>query len=242
MEGLTDRSRRPYRQANQLPFQVETLIVQLKREHPSWGAPKIREKIRRLPTEISLPAISTVHAVLDRNGLVNRTGRRAHYFAEGIQLSKPTQPNELWCADYKGEFMLADRRYCYPADDHRLRQSLPVVLRCLGKHPRRVRLCRIRKGFQGVWTAAGHPHRQRNSFCQPPGIFRPEPPVSVVAALGYQHRTKSAATKWASRMHLTLKKEATKPPAKNFLQQQGKFDQFMDCYNSPSYCLTSLCH
>lgn len=99
MEGLTDRSRRPNRQANQLPFQVETLIVQLKREHPSWGAPEIREKIRRLHTEISLPAISTVHAVLDRNGLVNRTGRRPHYFAEGTKLSRPTQPNELWCAD-----------------------------------------------------------------------------------------------------------------------------------------------
>jgi putative transposase len=33
-------------------------------------------------------------------------------------------------------------------------------------------------------------------------------------------------------MQLTLKKEATKPPAKNFLQQQGRFDQFMDCYNN----------
>ena len=39
LEGLTGRSRRPYRQANQLPFQIETLIVQLKRERPSWGAP-----------------------------------------------------------------------------------------------------------------------------------------------------------------------------------------------------------
>jgi transposase len=37
MEGLTDRSRRPYRHANRLPFQVEKLIVQLKKEHPSWG-------------------------------------------------------------------------------------------------------------------------------------------------------------------------------------------------------------
>ena len=34
LEGLTDRSRRPYRQANQLPFQIEKLIVQLKRERP----------------------------------------------------------------------------------------------------------------------------------------------------------------------------------------------------------------
>jgi putative transposase len=33
------------------------------------------------------------------------------------------------------------------------------------------------------------------------------------------------------RMHLTLKKEATKPAAQNFLQQQAKFDDFIDCYN-----------
>jgi putative transposase len=33
------------------------------------------------------------------------------------------------------------------------------------------------------------------------------------------------------RMHLTLKKEATKPAAQNFLQQQAKFDQFIACYN-----------
>lgn len=37
IEGLTDRSRRPYRHANQLPFQIETLIVSLKKEQPSWG-------------------------------------------------------------------------------------------------------------------------------------------------------------------------------------------------------------
>jgi putative transposase len=48
MEGLTDRSRRPYRQANQLPFQIESLILQVKREQPTWGAPKIREKLRRM--------------------------------------------------------------------------------------------------------------------------------------------------------------------------------------------------
>ena len=32
-------------------------------------------------------------------------------------------------------------------------------------------------------------------------------------------------------MHLTLKKEATKPAAKNFLQQQAQFDRFIDGYN-----------
>jgi putative transposase len=43
-------------------------------------------------------------------------------------------------------------------------------------------------------------------------------------------------------MHLTLKKVATRPAAKNFLQQQGRFDQFLHAYNPVSYCPTSLCH
>jgi putative transposase len=53
-----------------------------------------------------------VHAVLYRRGLVNR-GRKRRHKVQGTALSKPLQPNNLWCADYKGEFMLADRRYCY---------------------------------------------------------------------------------------------------------------------------------
>ena len=113
LEGLTDRSRRPYPQANKLPFQVESRIILLRREHPTWGAPKIREMLRRLELGVQTPAISTVHAVLDRNGLVTRRHRRRHK-AEGTPLSWPRQPNELWYADFKGEFMLADHRYSYP--------------------------------------------------------------------------------------------------------------------------------
>ncbi len=37
LNALTDRSRRPYRQANQLPFQIERLIVKLKKDYPHWG-------------------------------------------------------------------------------------------------------------------------------------------------------------------------------------------------------------
>src|SRR3954464_15038912 len=113
LDGLTDRSRRPYRHANQLPFQIEAQIVRLKQDKPSWGAPKIRERLVRLHPDVHTPAISTVHAVLDRHGLVKRRTRRRNR-ATGTALSFPGQPNDLWCADYKGEFMLADRRYCYP--------------------------------------------------------------------------------------------------------------------------------
>ena len=110
VSGLTDRSRRPYRQANQLPFQVETLIVRLKRERPTWGAPKIRERLARLYPEVHRPAISTVRAVLDRHGLVKRRGRRRNR-ATGTALSTSNEPNALWCADYKGEFI------CLPTVD-----------------------------------------------------------------------------------------------------------------------------
>ena len=98
---LTDRSRRPYRHANQLPIQVEAQIVRLKKDKPSWGAPKIRERLSRLYPDVHTPAISTVHAVLDRHDLVKRRTRRRNR-ATGTALCAPSQPNDLWCADYKG--------------------------------------------------------------------------------------------------------------------------------------------
>src|SRR5690349_20771487 len=70
------RSRRPYRQANRLPVPLEATIVRLKREYPGWGAPKIREKLRQQIAPVQLPAISTVHAVLDRHHLVTRRRKR----------------------------------------------------------------------------------------------------------------------------------------------------------------------
>jgi hypothetical protein len=60
MQGLTDRSRRPYRYANQLPFQVENYVLNVKREHPSWGARKIRERLIRRFSGIPIPAKSTI--------------------------------------------------------------------------------------------------------------------------------------------------------------------------------------
>jgi hypothetical protein len=56
IQGLTDRSRRPYRYANQLPFQVENYILNVQHEHPSWGARKIRERLIRRFSGIPIPA------------------------------------------------------------------------------------------------------------------------------------------------------------------------------------------
>jgi len=124
--ALCDRSRRPVRYANQLPFQVELEIVRLKRDKPHWGARKIRELlVRSLNGDVRVPARSTVHAVLDRHGLVRRA-RKRRARAKGTPLSPGLAPNDLWCADYKGEFKLGDKRYCYPltVTDHASRALL----------------------------------------------------------------------------------------------------------------------
>ncbi len=234
LEGLTDRSRRPYRQANQLPFQIEKLIVQLKRERPTWGAPKIREKLRRLHSDLPTPAISTVHAVLDRHGLVSR-GRKRRYKAQGTSLSKPRLPNDLWCADYKGEFMLVDRRYCYPLtiSDFASRYLLSCEALSSTKETYAFTV------FERVFKEFGLPQAIRTDngvpFASPHALFGLSKLAVWWLRLGIQleriqpgHPQQNGRHE---RMHLTLKKETTKPAAQNFLQQQARFDDFLDCYN-----------
>src|SRR5262249_29002282 len=89
LEALTDRSRRPFRQATRLRPPLGATSARLKREYPGWGPPKIRKKPPQQSPLSPLPAISTVHAVLDRHGLVKRRRRRRHS-ARGTQLSRPT--------------------------------------------------------------------------------------------------------------------------------------------------------
>ena len=82
VRGLSDRSRRPYRHANQLPMAVEKTIVRLKKDYPSWGAPKLRERLKQKWPDLACPAISTVHAVLDWHGRRERGDRQLAYRIE----------------------------------------------------------------------------------------------------------------------------------------------------------------
>jgi putative transposase len=87
--------------------------VRLKKDYPTSGAPKILERLRQRWPDIASPAISTVHAVLDRQGPVTHRRRRRRPRLTGTPLAAVSQPNGLWCADYKGEFLLRNQRYCY---------------------------------------------------------------------------------------------------------------------------------
>jgi putative transposase len=244
--GLSDRSRRPYRHANQLPIQVETLIVRLKREKPAWGAPKIRERLARLYPDVHRPAISTVHAVLDRHGLVKRRGR-ARNRAKGTPLSAASQPNELWCADYKGEFMLADRRYCYPLTITDFASR--YLIACEALHTTKETYAF--SVFESAFNEFGLPRAIRTDngvpFASPNALFGLSRLSVWWLRLGIEiERIKPGNPQQNGRherMHLTLKLETTRPAAANFLAQQAKFDDFIACYNNerPHQALAMQC-
>ena len=234
IQGLTDRSRRPYRYANQLPFQVENFILNVKREHTSWGARKIRERLIRRFSGIPIPAKSTIHAVLDRYGLVERRGRLRRR-AQGTTLSLGQKPNELWCTDYKGEFLLGNHQYCYPltVTDHASR----FLLTCEALSSTRENYAFT--VFERLFQERGLPANIRSDngvpFASAHALFN----LSKLAVwwlrlgIGIEriqpgHPQQNGRHE---RMHLTLKKEATKPTAPNFLQQQARFDDFMEVFN-----------
>jgi putative transposase len=246
IEGLTDRSRRPYRHANRLPFQIENLILQLKEKHSSWGAQKIRDKIKLLHSAIQLPAISTVHAVLDRHGLVSN-GRKKRYKAEGTTLSNATRPNDLWCADYKGEFMLADQRYCYPLTITDFASRYLLCCDALGTTKEMFAFTVFERAFKDFGLPLSIRTDNGIPFASPSAFFGLSKLSVWWLRLGIGiERIKPGNPQQNGRherMHLTLKKEATKPPAKNFLQQQAKFDRFIEYYNQerPHQALNGRC-
>ena len=235
IEALCDRTIRPVRFGNQLPFQVEQTIVALKKEKPSFGAPKIRELIIRKYPDVRPPAISTVHAILDRYGLASRRGRRRNH-ATGTPLSIPTHPNDLWCADYKGQFMLGNKSYCYPLTITDSETRFLLACESLESTQEKYAITTFERVFKeyglplAIKTDNGVPFASPNSlFC-----------LSRLAVwwlrlgIGIE-RIKPGNPQQNGRherMHLTLKKEATRPAGENHLQQQAKFDDFMDEYNN----------
>lgn len=235
VQGLCDRSRRPHRHANRLPLAVETLIVRLKRDYPHWGAPKIRERLRRKWPEVACPAMSTVHAVLDRHGLVRRRRRRARPRLAGTPLATPTASNRLWCADYKGEFLLTNHRDCYPLTITDFASRYLIACEALSTTQERYAFGVFERAFQDF----GLPDAMRTDNGVPFASAHALYGLSKLAVwwlrLGIQleriapgHPEQNGRHE---RMHLTLKTEATRPASSNVLQQQGRFDTFVHRYN-----------
>lgn len=199
LDALTDRSRRPVRYANQLPGQVERLIVDLKRDKSHWGARKIRELlVRRLAGDVRIPARSTVHAVLDRHGLVRRARQRKNR-AQGTPLSAGAAANDLWCTDFKGEFRLGGGQYCYPLTVSDQVSRYLLLCEGPGIHQGSPGHRRLPAAVPRARPAGRHQERQRAPLRQSKRPLQSLPPLGVVAPARHRHRAHQARPPAAER-------------------------------------------
>lgn len=248
LTGIRDRSRAPRIHPNRVPFGVEQLVVRLKKEKPRWGAPKIRELLSKRHPDIKLPAISTVHCVLERNGLVNKKKRRGKKFTSiAGYLSNPQEPNDLWCTDFKGQFRMKNREYCYPLTITDFKSRYIIGCEALGstkENPcytvfeeafREYGLPEAIRSDNGVPFACGNSHWGMSKLSV--WWIRLGIKIERIAPGNPQQNGRH------ERMHRTLKLEATKPPKTNLLQQQERFFEFVSEYNQerPHQALDMKC-
>lgn len=112
---LADRSRRPTHSPKRVEASTEQAVLALRQAHPSWGARKLKRRLSDLG--LTLPAASTVHAILVRQGCISAHASEA---ATPFQRFEHPAPNDLWQMDFKGHFALNEGR-CHPLtvlDDH----------------------------------------------------------------------------------------------------------------------------
>src|SRR4051812_5839558 len=199
------------------------------------GAAKIQEVLRRQHPEMELPVRSTIHDLLDRYGLVKKRSKRRRYHAYPTLREQDIQaPNQLWCADFKGQFRMGNAKYCYPltVTDFHSR----YLLGCEAMESTKSESAQ--QGFEWIFREYGLPARMRTDNGNPfssrsvQGLSR----LSVWwLRLGIQHERIEPGQPQQNgrheRMHLTLKQETTRPAGANFLQQQERFDTFIEVYN-----------
>lgn len=114
-EDLADRSRRPHRCPHQSSQEVETRILALRTEHPTWGGRKLARWLRDHGV-IGVPAPSTITAILERHGCLPPESERTRPWQRFVA----DAPNDLWQLDFKGPVRIGET-VVYPLsilDDH----------------------------------------------------------------------------------------------------------------------------
>ena len=231
--GFHELSRRP----RTCPWQTDPAIVKaiadLRLAHPRWGPATLLHLLRRRHPRARFPSVSTAARILAREGFVRprRRYRRAH---PGCPKSIPQGPNDIWAADYKGQFRLKNGQYCFPltVSDLASRYLLGV-----DAHPA-ISLERSLEHFRRLFEAFGLPNRIRTDNGVPfasSALARLSTlsvwfiKLDIYPELIEPGRPQQNAVH--ERMHRTLKQEATIPPASSLPSQQRRFDRFRDEFN-----------
>src|SRR6266849_3467177 len=232
--GLRDLSRRPHSCPHQTPSEVTEVLLEARRRHPRWGAKKLLKIVSRRHPRWEWPARSTACEILKRHGLVPKAWRRPRLAHPGRPDTLMQAPNQIWTADFKGQFRTRDGLYCYPLTvvDGYSRfllacQGLPstkhsdsrlVFLRLFKEHGLPT-IIRTDNGVPFATTALG-----RLSLLSVWWIRLGIYPELIEPAHPEQNGRHE-------RMHRTLKAEATRPPSGNLRAQQVRFNRFRAEYN-----------
>ena len=238
LDGLKPHSRAPRHHPNAIAEEVSAAVVRAKAAHPSWG-PKKLQPLAGEPEPITAhwPVASTRGAILARAGLtVPRKPPRPHVPPRTQPFGRVDQPNDTWCADFKGWFRTTDGVRCDPltiSDAHSR-----MLLRCQalqhGIHDHYVRPL-----FEATFREYGLPLRLRTDN---------GPPFASVGPGGLSRLTvwwiklgilperidpgRPAQNGRHERMHRTLKAATAQPPAASIGAQQRRFDAFRCEYNT----------
>lgn len=233
LAGLADQSRAPKVIPHRTPPELVEIIVAERRRHPTWGPKKLKSVLERR-LERPLPAASTLGAILRRRGLVEPRTGRARHVAQPTGLRRALAPNEVWCIDYKGQFRLGDRSYCFPLT--LTDQFSRYLLGCEGMGA--IREEAAREVCAEIFREHGLPLAIRSDNGPPfasTGLAGLTKLSAYWMRLGIVcERTRPAHPQdngRHERMHRTLKFETARPPRRNLLQQQERFDEFMLEFN-----------
>jgi len=233
--GLVDRSHAPHHCPHKIPAVVADLLIAERMAHPFWGARKLLAVLtRRHPRTNHWPAPSTVADLLARRGLVQKRRSRRSPIHPGVVRPTTVRPNDLWTADFKGQFRTGDGRYCYPltlADQHTrfllacrgLLSTQPVTARPIFERAfREYGLPLAIRTDTGVpfATQAIHGLSYLNVWWMRLGILHQRSRPGCPQDNGAHER-----------MHRTLKRQAIKPVRGSCAAQQRNFDVFRTEYN-----------
>src|SRR5579875_1026620 len=107
MAGLADKSHRPRSCPHQVAGDAEVAVAEMRRQHPKWGAKRIRlELLRRPPEGLALPSERTINRIFARQGLVvSRPRKRPR---DSYRRWERPGPMQLWQIDIVGGVMIAD--------------------------------------------------------------------------------------------------------------------------------------
>jgi len=234
-EGLFEQSRRPHEHPLRTPFAVRRAIVELRtgRRDPP-GPKKIRTLLELAHSDWHIPSETTIYTILVQEGLIRPRKPRRHVVPGQRPFSAARQPNDLWSADFKGQFKTRDGAWCYPLTvmDHQSR----YLLAC--QNLQGTRFEQTRAVFEALFREHGLPWRIRTDNGVP--FVSPSPAgLSRLSIwwirLGIAHERidpgKPQQNGRHERMHRTLKRAATLPPEATPVHQQKAFDAFCAEYN-----------